>query len=668
MKRVATFLLAAGLVFAVAAPTLAAPPSSDPTTDAKAAAAWLATKVNASGFIPQTADPDQSESLRLGAGGHRVRRGRRREVEGHRVARLPRQPHRGRRRTGRYRRPGRARVPDPRGRGRGRSTRHRSVPTHTNLVTRLVGTQRSSLPIRTVRHRRRDVRRRDPPGTLVARAAHGRRGQPGGRDVARGSAVRRRLVQRVPRRHERRRARPSTRELRRLRHQLDCVRAPGTARRRAHTAAAAKAVAELDAVRNPAGGWGFASASTSAADPNSTGVVLAAHADREREVSTPRTSSALLAFQVGCTRRGRRPRRHLVRRPRRAPDTFATVQAVPALATATLPITPGTITDGVPTAVAAAATSTTSTTVAASGSRSRPSRRPVRRRAGTVARPRPSCPARVVVVGADRDRCRVRCSRSVGCSSAARRAGVVHDAMPCPVRARADGTDRVGIRAAPLGGRAFGRACAAGTTHVAIVVDLGSGSSVERAVRSRRARAATARPMLAARRVDAGDARNPATARRACCPRSTASRAPAAGSCRTATTRTGRTGTARGGSWSYANNGPASNHADPDVVEGWRWQPEGSARPDRPAARARPPTRARCASRRRRRPRRTDRRPLRRATPSRPRSSVDTASPPRTRGRRPAAGPRPTGATTPATEPEPDGVDAHRGATVKGAR
>ena len=31
MRRVVTFLLAAGLVFAVAAPALAAPPSSDPT-------------------------------------------------------------------------------------------------------------------------------------------------------------------------------------------------------------------------------------------------------------------------------------------------------------------------------------------------------------------------------------------------------------------------------------------------------------------------------------------------------------------------------------------------------------------------------------------------------------------------------------------------------------
>ena len=41
MKRVVTFLLAAGLVFAVAAPATAAPPSSDPKTDAVDAAAWL---------------------------------------------------------------------------------------------------------------------------------------------------------------------------------------------------------------------------------------------------------------------------------------------------------------------------------------------------------------------------------------------------------------------------------------------------------------------------------------------------------------------------------------------------------------------------------------------------------------------------------------------------
>jgi len=57
MKRVVTFLLAAGLVLAVAAPAPAAPPSSDPKTDAVAAAGWLGAQVNASGFIPSVANP-----------------------------------------------------------------------------------------------------------------------------------------------------------------------------------------------------------------------------------------------------------------------------------------------------------------------------------------------------------------------------------------------------------------------------------------------------------------------------------------------------------------------------------------------------------------------------------------------------------------------------------
>src|SRR3954453_14970659 len=57
MKRVVIFLLAAGLVFAVATAASAAPPSSDPKVDAQAAAAWLAGQVNSSGFIPQAANP-----------------------------------------------------------------------------------------------------------------------------------------------------------------------------------------------------------------------------------------------------------------------------------------------------------------------------------------------------------------------------------------------------------------------------------------------------------------------------------------------------------------------------------------------------------------------------------------------------------------------------------
>ncbi len=62
MKRVVTFFLAAGLVFAVATPAPAAPVSSDPaTTAAKAAASWLAQRVNASGFIPLSSNATQAD-------------------------------------------------------------------------------------------------------------------------------------------------------------------------------------------------------------------------------------------------------------------------------------------------------------------------------------------------------------------------------------------------------------------------------------------------------------------------------------------------------------------------------------------------------------------------------------------------------------------------------
>ncbi len=57
MRRVAPVLLVVGLVFAVAYPASAAPPSSDPQTAARYAATWLAHQVNDDGFIPQAANP-----------------------------------------------------------------------------------------------------------------------------------------------------------------------------------------------------------------------------------------------------------------------------------------------------------------------------------------------------------------------------------------------------------------------------------------------------------------------------------------------------------------------------------------------------------------------------------------------------------------------------------
>ena len=61
MRRVATVLLAAGLVFVAAAPAVAEPPSSDPNLAAKYAASWLAAQVTSAGFIPSAFTPGAAD-------------------------------------------------------------------------------------------------------------------------------------------------------------------------------------------------------------------------------------------------------------------------------------------------------------------------------------------------------------------------------------------------------------------------------------------------------------------------------------------------------------------------------------------------------------------------------------------------------------------------------
>jgi hypothetical protein len=51
-----------------------------------------------------------------------------------------------------------------------------------------------------------------------------------------------------------------------------------------------------------------------------------------------------------------------------------------------------------------------------------------------------------------------------------------------------------------------------------------------------------------------------------------------------------------GGAWSYASIGPASSRVDADVVEGWRWEPNGSATPNDPPPRARADASTICTS------------------------------------------------------------------------
>ena len=57
MRTLRTLLVAAGLVIAAAAPAAAAPPSTDHFTNARAAAAWISSQVNAQGFVPSAFPP-----------------------------------------------------------------------------------------------------------------------------------------------------------------------------------------------------------------------------------------------------------------------------------------------------------------------------------------------------------------------------------------------------------------------------------------------------------------------------------------------------------------------------------------------------------------------------------------------------------------------------------
>jgi hypothetical protein len=40
------------------------------------------------------------------------------------------------------------------------------------------------------------------------------------------------------------------------------------------------------------------------------------------------------------------------------------------------------------------------------------------------------------------------------------------------------------------------------------------------------------------------------------------------------------------GQWTYADNGPATSRVHADVIEGWRWEPDGAASPNDPPPRA----------------------------------------------------------------------------------
>jgi LPXTG-motif cell wall-anchored protein len=364
MKRVVTFLLAAGLVCAVASAAMAAPPSSDPTTDAEDAAAWIARQVNASGFIPQAANPAnpnlsvsaQAVTALAAAGVGRAQVAALLAYLGNHIDDFVAQP------GGDD--PGalaylilaaQAGGDDPTSFG----------PSHTNLVTRLVAGQQAS-GLFGAADATFDGAFRQGLALLALHAA-GVASASGvswleDQQCADGAwtSLRADLAVPCPAVDPSTFAGPDTNST-----------ALATLGLHAQGAAApaSEGVTALDAARNAGGGWGFLARDDQATDANSTGLVLEALRTVNGVADGPGLT-ALLALQVGCAGVAA-DRGGIAFQPGAGgslvPDGFATVQATPALAEVALPITSATIAAGVPTPCAASSTttvSTTSTTVA----------------------------------------------------------------------------------------------------------------------------------------------------------------------------------------------------------------------------------------------------------------------------------------------------------------
>ena len=367
MKRVVTFLLAAGLVLAVAAPAPAAPPSSDPRTDAADAAAWLGRQVNASGFIPAAGNPAhpnlsvtvQTVTALAAAGVGRTQVDAILGYLGHHVDDVVVVA--GSDDAGALANLILAAVAggaDPTAFG----------PGHADLVARLLASQQpsglfgSSSPTFDGAFRQGLA--------LLALHAAGVTNPAGvtwleGQQCADGSwtSFRSDTAAPCPPVDLNTFTGPDTNST--------ALAAIGLHVQGATTPAAA-GVAELGSVRNAHGGWGFFSDAGQATDANSTGVVLLALRTVNGTADTAGIH-ALLALQAGCTA-DPADRGGIAFQPGPggtiAPDLLATMQATPALAEVALPITADAISASLPTPCAPATTTTTATTpttAAASG-------------------------------------------------------------------------------------------------------------------------------------------------------------------------------------------------------------------------------------------------------------------------------------------------------------
>ena len=387
MRRVVTFLLAAGLVLAVAAPAAAVPPSSNPKTDAADAAAWLGGQVNASGFIPAAGNPArpnlsvtvQTVTALAAAGVGRTQVDALLGYLGHHVDDVVVVA--GADDAGALANLILAAVAggaDPTAFG----------PGHVDLVARLLASQQpsglfgSSSPTFDGAFRQGLA--------LLALHAVGVANPAGvtwleGQQCADGSWTSFRSDTAAP-------CSPVD---------LNTFTGPDTNSTalaaiglhvQGATAPAAAGVTDLGSVRNAHGGWGFFSDAGQATDANSTGVVLLALRTVNGTADTTGIN-ALLALQAGCTA-DPADRGGIAFQPGPggtiAPDLLATVQATPALAEVALPIRAGAISASLPTPCAPPATTTTTattpTTVAASGT--------------TVAVAGPTAPASTVAAAA----------------------------------------------------------------------------------------------------------------------------------------------------------------------------------------------------------------------------------------------------------------------------
>jgi LPXTG-motif cell wall-anchored protein len=364
MQRVVAFLLAAGLVFALAAPVAAAPPSSDPRTDAQDSAAWIAGQVNAAGFIPVAANPAaanfsltaQAIPALVAAGVGRTKVDAMLAYLGAHVDEFVV--------SGGVDNAGSlaylvlaatAAGADP--------TSFGTAPT--NLVARLQATQQASGLFGAADPTFDGAFRQGL--ALLALHAAGASNATGvtwleEQQCSDGSWTAFRADPSVPCPpvDPTTFSGPDTNST--------ALATLGLAVQGA-TAPAAHGIAALDAVRNAGGGWGFLARSDQATDANSTGLVLEALRTVNGTADAPGIA-ALLVLQAGCSA-DTADRGGIAFQPgaggKLVPDTFATVQATPALAEVALPVAAGSVTADVPTPCAPP-TTTTSTTVGVTGS------------------------------------------------------------------------------------------------------------------------------------------------------------------------------------------------------------------------------------------------------------------------------------------------------------